>query len=90
MYMWASQLATVSLLLSLRTYAVPSSELQTVLGELGDLPGLSDSVFSDIAHGLERAAHNVIEKSKEKVEQWASDGKEYVKQHDMVCKCPHP
>lgn len=74
-------------LLSSPVFAVPG---QTILGgDLGDLDlaGLAGSdVFRDIAKGAKSIAHNALEKSKHKIEQWAEDGKEFVKQHDMVCK----
>lgn len=76
------------LLLSTQVLALPS---QTVLGDLGDLSALTDSVFHDIAKGAKSVAHNVLEKTKEKAEQWVvSDGREFVKQHDLVCEyCRH-
>ncbi|KAI0094232.1 Alpha/Beta hydrolase protein [Irpex rosettiformis] len=69
-------------LFSTQVFAAPG---QTVLGgDLGDF-NLDDAFkFKDIAKGAKSAVHNVLEKSKYKVEQWVEGGKEFVKQYDMV------
>ena len=77
--------ALLPLLLSSRILATPNPELQTVLGGLGDYSDVSEAIFHEIAAGVERVQHNVIDKAKTKVEQWVTGGTEYVKQHDMVC-----
>lgn len=66
--------------------ATPNRELQTVLGGLSDFADVPDAIFREIAAGVERVGHNVLDKAKMTVEQWTADGTEYVKQHDMVCK----
>jgi hypothetical protein len=80
-------LCLLPLLLSSKVLAVPS---QTVLGDLGDLSAYTDTVFHDIAKGAKSIAHNVLEKSKDRVEQWMADGKSFVKQHDLVCESQYP
>ena len=74
-------------LLTAHVFAAPG---QTVLGDLGELDlsdfGVDASKFKNIAKSAKTVAHNSLEKYKHKVQQWAEDGKEYVKQYDMVCK----
>ena len=65
------------------SWAVPTSNLQTILSEVGDLSG---GVFGGIAKGIEHVAEDVFNRGKEKVEQWVQDGREFVKQNGLVCE----
>ena len=76
--------ALIPLLFIPATWAVPASDLQAVLAEVGDLSG---GVFGGIAKGIEQVAGGVFNKATEKVEQWVHDGKEFIKQDGLVCEC---
>lgn len=72
----------------------PTGDFQNVLGGLGDLADLD--ILSDIAQGAAHAAQvatqrkgaleDTLRKTEQKVEQWVSDGTEFVKQNGLVCK----
>ena len=70
-------------------WSIPAGEFQEVLGELADLPEL-ESIWADISTEAAHAWTSVektIQKGEEKVEQWAEEGKEFVKQNGLVCEC---
>ena len=74
--------ALVSLLFVQAALAVPAADLQTVLGELD----LSGGVFGGIAKGIEHAVEGILHDGKDRIEKWAEDGKEFVKQNGLVCE----
>ena len=76
--------ALILLLFVSASWAVPTSDLQAVLAEVGDLSG---GVFGGIAKGIEHVAEGVFNKASERVEQWVYDGREFVKQDGLVCEC---
>ena len=72
-------------------WSVPANEFQTILDGLGDLPDVA-AVLNDIveetvhaAQALHRPGH-IMQEGEEKVEQWLSNGKEFVKQDGLTCK----
>ena len=75
--------ALIPLLFVPASWAVPASDLQAVLAEVGDLSG---GIFGGIAKGIEHVAEGVFTKGKERVEQWVHDGREFVKQDGLVCE----
>lgn len=65
------------------SWAIPTSDFQTVLGEVGDLSG---GVLSGIAKGIEHVVEDALRSGQETVEQWMQEGKDFVKQNGIVCK----
>ncbi|THG96311.1 hypothetical protein EW026_g5506 [Hermanssonia centrifuga] len=69
------------LLLAPAAWAVPASEFQNVLGELGDLTGL----FNDLGEQqVTQRLKGTFDKSKEHAEQWVHEGKDFVRQNGLV------
>ena len=74
-------------------WSLPSNEFQEVLNDLGSL---EFDLLSGIAKEAVQAAEaltgkfedvkETVRKGQEKLEQWAEDGKEFVRQNGMVCK----
>lgn len=83
-------LALLPLLSLPTTWAVPASELQTILNEIGDLAEFSgvNDLFGDITKGVgqvAKQADKLFHDGQEKVEKWAEEGKEFVKQNGLTC-----
>lgn len=74
-------------------WSLPSNELQDVLNELGSLQfDLLGDIAKEVVQATEAIAQKLdhaqdtIRKGQEKVEQWAEDGKQFVKQDGLVCE----
>lgn len=76
-------LALASLFFVSTAHATPAPQLQTVFGDVLDM---SSGVLSGISHGIEHVAGDVFSRSKEMVEQWVDNGKEFIKQNGLVCE----
>ncbi|KZP29266.1 serine carboxypeptidase [Athelia psychrophila] len=64
--------------------AAPALEEQTPFGAALGYSNLAGNVFGEIAKGVQHIIHGVEEKVEHEVNQWFSEGKEFVKQDGLV------
>lgn len=84
--MLLSLIMKVAALLPLLSISVFASPAQTVLD------GVSQYSAADLFGGLDRVLHGaekVFENAGEKIEQWAHDGKDFIKQSGVTCELDH-
>lgn len=70
-------------------WSLPANEFQNVLSGFGEQLELLSEVVKGAVHVAEVATEHLdhaLHKGQDKVEQWTSEGKEFVKQNGLVCE----
>lgn len=62
----------------------PASQAQTLLSVYSDLAAF---LLGNIAEGVRHFVHGPEQEVEKKVEHWVEDGRQFVRQNEIICKC---